>query len=59
MAYKIDENKCIGCHSCMGACPAMAIVDASNGKCMIDKKKCMGETTCTIICPMNTITADA
>ena len=58
MAYKIDENKCIGCHSCMGVCPAMAIIDAPNGKCQIDKTKCMGCGTCAAVCPMSAIAPD-
>jgi len=58
MAYKIDENKCIGCHSCMGVCPAMAIKEQQNGKCAIDKTKCMGCGTCASICPMSAIEPD-
>ena len=42
MTYKIDKTKCVGCHTCMGVCPAMAISDAGDGKCQIDKAKCMG-----------------
>jgi len=58
MAYKIDTNRCIGCHSCMGVCPAMAISDNGNGKCVIDKKKCMGCGTCAGICPAGAIEPD-
>jgi len=58
MAYKIDQNKCIGCHSCMGVCPAMAISESENGKCMIDKTKCMGCGTCASVCPMSAIEPD-
>lgn len=58
MAYKIDKSKCIGCHSCMGVCPAMAISGTEDGKCMIDKNKCMGCGTCASVCPMNAIEPD-
>lgn len=56
--YKIDQNQCIGCHSCMGACNAMAIIDSEGGKCQIDKNKCMGCGTCASICPMSAINPD-
>lgn len=58
MAYKIDSNKCIGCHACMSMCPAMAISDAGNGKCQIDITKCMSCGTCAGICPMSAIAPD-
>ena len=58
MAYKIDSNKCIGCHTCMGVCPAMAIIDGGDGKCKIDKTKCMGCGTCAAVCPVNAIEPD-
>ena len=58
MAYKIDQNKCIGCHTCMGVCPAMAIVEGEGGKCKIDKTKCMGCGTCAAVCPATAIEPD-
>jgi len=58
MAYKIDQTKCIGCHTCMGECPAMAIGDNGDGKCRIDKAKCMGCGTCAAVCPVNAIEPD-
>ncbi len=58
MAYKIDANKCVGCKTCMGVCPANAISVDNNGKCFIDKNKCMGCGTCATICPMSAINPD-
>lgn len=58
MAYKIDSNKCVGCHSCMAVCPMGAITVDSNGKCIIDTAKCMSCGTCAGICPMSAISTD-
>ncbi len=55
MAYKIDTNKCIGCHSCMGACPMGAISVGPDGKCVIDPTKCVSCGTCASICPVSAI----
>lgn len=55
MAYKIDTNKCIGCHSCMGACPMGAISVGLDGKCVIDPTKCVSCGTCASICPVSAI----
>ncbi|MBP3316249.1 MAG: 4Fe-4S binding protein [Alphaproteobacteria bacterium] len=55
MAYKIDKNKCIGCHSCMGMCPVGAISVDADGKCVIDATKCISCGTCAAICPVGAI----
>ena len=57
MAHKIDPNKCIACHTCMGVCPAMAISIQSNGtgKCVIDPAKCIDCGTCAAVCPAGAI----
>ncbi|MFQ6778160.1 MAG: 4Fe-4S binding protein [Alphaproteobacteria bacterium] len=58
MAYKINQDKCIGCHTCMGMCPAMAISNGENGKCVIDPTKCVSCGTCAAVCPMAAIAPD-
>ena len=58
MAYKIDAQKGIGCKTCMGVCPAMAINTTTDGKCAIDKSKGMGCGTCAAVCPMSAINPD-
>ena len=55
MAYKIKSEQCMGCHSCMGACPVNAIVITPDGKCAIEKSKCISCGTCAAICPVNAI----
>ena len=55
MAYKTDSSKCIGCHTCMGMCPAGAISTSTDGKCVIDTGKCMSCGTCAAVCPMGAI----
>lgn len=51
---KIDETKCIGCCSCMAACPQHAI-SYGDGKCKIDKEKCINCGSCVVQCPMGAI----
>lgn len=55
MAYKIDQNKCIGCQSCKMSCPMGAISVNQEGKCEIDESKCISCGTCVAMCPMGAI----
>jgi ferredoxin len=55
MAYKIDKTKCIGCHTCMSACPMGAISVDADGKCIIDPTKCVGCGACASVCPVTAI----
>lgn len=52
---QIDQNKCMGCHSCTGMCPVMAINIQSDGKCEIDPSKCISCGTCAAVCPIGAI----
>lgn len=53
----VDKNKCVGCGSCMGACPVGAIT-MENGKAKINKYVCIGCQTCVAVCPVEAISND-
>lgn len=53
----VDKNKCVGCGSCMGACPVGAIT-MENGKAKINKDVCIGCQTCVAVCPVEAISND-
>ena len=52
MAYKIDEEKCVGCAACVDACPTAAISIGDDGKAKIDAEKCISCGTCAAVCPV-------
>jgi thioredoxin reductase/ferredoxin len=52
-----NENRCIGCGSCIAACPetgALGIVDFETR--LVDPARCLGHGACAAACPMDAIT---
>ena len=54
MAAKIDKEKCVGCESCVGACPVGAIAVA-DGAAQIDESNCIECGACVGECPTEAI----
>ena len=50
---QVDENKCIGCKSCMKiGCPAISMVD---GKARVDAPQCVGCGVCGQLCKLGAL----
>jgi len=54
MAFKIDQEQCIGCGVCESACKVAAI-SADVDKYKIDPSKCTDCGECTDVCPVTCI----
>ena len=50
MAYKISEDLCIACGTCMGECPSGAISEGDVYK--IDPDACVDCGACASVCPV-------
>ena len=48
------ENRCIGCHTCLKACPDGCLSD-SGGGIVIDHLRCQGCGSCASACPSNAL----
>ena len=53
MAFVVGSG-CVGCMSCVAACPVEAIEDAG-GVAKIDETKCVNCGTCAAQCPVSAI----
>ncbi|WP_062551920.1 NADH-quinone oxidoreductase subunit NuoF [Peptoniphilus phoceensis] len=53
--YKIDKDKCVGCHKCAKECPVKCISGEPKEKHEIDKDKCIACGTCAKTCPVGAI----
>ncbi len=54
MAVKVKPDDCVGCESCIPACPVEAITMV-DGKAIIDPAKCTNCGTCIEECPVDAI----
>jgi NADH:ubiquinone oxidoreductase subunit F (NADH-binding)/ferredoxin/(2Fe-2S) ferredoxin len=53
--YRIDKEKCTGCHSCAPGCPVHCISGAPGAKHKIDESKCIGCGQCQSVCKFDAI----
>jgi Fe-S-cluster-containing hydrogenase component 2 len=50
----VDKEKCVGCETCVDACPSSAIT-MNDEKAKVDKDLCVDCETCVDACPSEAI----
>lgn len=55
MAYRIDEETCVGCGACAGTCPVSVISETADGKYQIAEDACVSCGACAGVCPVSAI----
>ncbi len=51
---KVNEDECVGCGTCVEACP-LEIIDLISDIAVINEQKCIGCGVCAHLCPQNAI----
>ena len=54
MPAKVNEEKCVGCETCVSACPVSAIA-MKDGAASVDESKCIDCGACVAGCPAEAI----
>jgi len=57
MPAKVNEEKCVGCETCVGACPVSAIA-MKDGKACVNAGDCVDCGSCVGECPAEAITQE-
>ncbi|MDR3331961.1 MAG: 4Fe-4S binding protein [Synergistaceae bacterium] len=50
----VDQDACVGCEACTGACPTSAI-SVEGGKASVDADTCVECGACVSTCPVSAI----
>jgi ferredoxin len=50
----VDQDTCVGCEACVGACPITAI-SVADGKASVDSDACVECGACVSTCPVSAI----
>ena len=57
MPAKVNEETCVGCETCVGACPVSAI-SMKDGKANVNSAECVDCGACVGECPTEAITQE-